>query len=303
MSEETTLATQDFSTTRASLAPTNLTEALEFSKILATSSFIPKDFKDKPGDILVAIQWGMEIGLAPLQALQNVAVINGRPSIWGDAALALVQGHRDYVRHDEGVKGDGDKMIGWFMVERRGQGPYTVEFSVTDAKVAGLWDKVGPWKTSPKRMLRLRARGFALRDKFADALKGIVTREEAYDSPYLDEPGPIVEAITDPPVGEAEGMKFYTAWKTAGRTKEWAIKYLDEVCGVKASKDIPLSKFEAAMIAAKTPDKPAVEVPAKIVQLFDVLGTPPLQRVELLGEYTDRFAALETHLESQLPAD
>ena len=37
------------------------------------------------------MQWGAEIGLQPLQAMQNIAVINGRPSLWGDAVLALVR--------------------------------------------------------------------------------------------------------------------------------------------------------------------------------------------------------------------
>ena len=118
------------SSTRASLAPTNMAEALEFSRMLSTSSFIPKDFHGKPGDILVAIQWGMEIGLAPLQALQNIAVINGRPTIWGDAALGIVQAHPEYVRHEEGVKGEGDNMTGWHTITRKGHQPHTVEFSV-----------------------------------------------------------------------------------------------------------------------------------------------------------------------------
>ena len=40
----------------------------------------------------VAIMWGCEIGLQPLQALQNVAVINGNPTLWGDALVAIVKG-------------------------------------------------------------------------------------------------------------------------------------------------------------------------------------------------------------------
>ena len=51
------------------LNPTNLTEAMEFAKFVSTSGHIPKQFQGKPNDILVAIQWGYEIGLAPMQAL------------------------------------------------------------------------------------------------------------------------------------------------------------------------------------------------------------------------------------------
>ena len=58
-----------------------------------------------------------------------------------------------------------------------------------DAKTAKLWMKESytgkdtPWITSPKRMLAMRARGFGLRDKFADALRGMILAEEAMDIP------------------------------------------------------------------------------------------------------------------------
>ena len=48
-------------------------------------------------------------------------------------------------------------------------------------KKAGLWGKAGPWSQYPKRMLQMRARSFALRDKFADALSGLLMAEEVQD--------------------------------------------------------------------------------------------------------------------------
>jgi hypothetical protein len=133
--------------------------------------------------VLVAIQWGREVGLGPLQALQNIAVINGRPSIWGDAALALVRGHPDCASVQEGAEGEGDARHGWCEVTRRGEQPQRRTFSIADAKRAGLWGKSGPWTQYPDRMLQLRARGFAIRDVFPDALRGVLTREEAEDTP------------------------------------------------------------------------------------------------------------------------
>jgi hypothetical protein len=144
---------------------------------------IPRDFQGKPGNVLVAIQWGREVGLGPLQALQNIAVINGRPSIWGDAALALVRGHPDCASVQEGAEGEGDARHGWCEVTRRGEQPQRRTFSIADAKRAGLWGKAGPWTQYPDRMLQLRARGFAIRDVFPDALRGVLTREEAEDTP------------------------------------------------------------------------------------------------------------------------
>lgn len=170
-------------TLKNSLEPTTLQEAMKFSDILASSTMVPRDFQNKPGNVLVAIQWGREVGLGPLQALQNIAVINGRPSIWGDAAIALVRGHPDCLSVQEGVEGEGDTRQGWCEVTRRGEAPQRRTFSVADAKRAGLWGKAGPWQQYPDRMLQLRARGFAIRDVFPDALRGVMTREEAEDMP------------------------------------------------------------------------------------------------------------------------
>lgn len=170
-------------TLKNSLEPTTLQEAMKFSDILASSTMVPRDFQGKPGNVLVAIQWGREVGLGPLQALQNIAVINGRPSIWGDAAIALVRGHPDCLSVQEGVEGEGEARQGWCEVTRRGEQPQRRTFSVADAKRAGLWGKSGPWTQYPDRMLQLRARGFAIRDVFPDALRGVLTREEAEDMP------------------------------------------------------------------------------------------------------------------------
>jgi len=167
----------------ASLAPANMAEAMKFAELLANSTMVPKDFIGKPGNVLVAVQWGAELGLGPMQALQGIAVINGRPTLWGDAALALVQGHPAYAGHKEGVEGEGDDRTAFCTITRRGADPETRRFSVADAKKAGLWGKAGPWQQYPERMLQLRARGFALRDVFADALRGVITREEAQDIP------------------------------------------------------------------------------------------------------------------------
>jgi hypothetical protein len=91
----------------------------------------------------------------------------------------------EYVR--EQIEGDGEAMAAWCEAKRRGyEKPTVARFSVADAKKAGLWGKVGPWTQYPKRMLQLRARGFALRDAFPDVLKGLVTAEEAQDYPATE---------------------------------------------------------------------------------------------------------------------
>jgi len=177
--------TTEISTQRAGgLALQSFDDAFRFSKMVAASEFAPKDFRGKPESCLLAIQHGSELGLSPMQSLQSIAVVNGRPAVYGDAALALVQSSPACAYVREYVEGEGDNLTAVCEVQRRGYPQPTVaKFSVADAKKAGLWGKTGPWSQYPSRMLGLRARGFALRNAFADALRGLVTAEEAQDYP------------------------------------------------------------------------------------------------------------------------
>jgi hypothetical protein len=175
-----------------SLTPTTLAEAFKLAELIANSDLAPKDFKGKAGNCLIAMQMGMEVGLAPMQAIQNIAVINGRPTLWGDAALALVLASSvcQYVR-----EAWDEKTQTWTCRGKRKdakeEGVYT--FSIADAQKAGLTKKEGTWQSYPKRMIQMRARAFCLRDNFADVLKGLAIREEVED--YVEttaEPAPIM---------------------------------------------------------------------------------------------------------------
>ena len=176
-------------TNRQGFAPATLTEAVHFSEMLASSSMVPRAYQGKPQDVLVCVQWGYEMGLAPMQALQNIAVINGKPSVYGDAAMALVQASPVCEDVEEYFEDEGTtNPVAVCVAKRKNRKPVIVKFSVEDAKRAGLWGKQGPWSAYPKRMMQMRARGFALRDAFPDVLKGMITAEEAQD--YPDEAKP-----------------------------------------------------------------------------------------------------------------
>lgn len=130
----------------------------------------------------VAMQCGAEVGLPPVQSLQSIAVINGRPTIWGDALPGLVWGSGLCEGIEERIEGTGDNRTAVCIARRKGVSPTERRFSMADAKRAGLLGK-GPWTQYPDRMLQMRARGFALRDAFADVLKGLQIREEVLDYP------------------------------------------------------------------------------------------------------------------------
>jgi hypothetical protein len=180
---------------RIGVAPTTLDEGWRLAQMMAKSDLVPKSFRGHPEDVLVAIQLGTEIGFAPVQALQSIAVINGRPSVWGDGFLALIMASPLYRDHEEYYEVDGQRVDGlnadalkkdttaavctfW----RRGKPePVTRRFTIGQAKKAQLFGKEGPWQLYPDRMLLMKARSWAGRDCFPDLLRGIRTAEEALD--------------------------------------------------------------------------------------------------------------------------
>lgn len=164
------------------MMPKNFDDAIKFANTICKSNLLPRDYQNNPCNVLAAICYGAEIGLSPFQSMQSLAVINGRPSLYGDALLALVRssGLLEYIK-EEIV--DDNKAV--CTVKRKDE-PIEIirEFSKEDAKKAGLLNKSGPWTLYPKRMLQMRARAFALRDGFADCLRGVSSAEEMQDVEY-----------------------------------------------------------------------------------------------------------------------
>ena len=165
------------------LSESKFEHAFRMAKMISTTQLIPKAYHNKPADILVAFEFGRSLGLGYLQAVQNIAVINGRPSLWGDAVLAVCQGHPDfeYIKEHQ-MTNDSGEVIGCQCIVKRKSYPEETkrQFTIEDAKKAGIWGR-NVWAQYPNRMLAMRARAFALRDTFADALSGIQMIEEVQD--------------------------------------------------------------------------------------------------------------------------
>ncbi len=162
--------------------------SMDLANQLAKSELVPVAYRGKPENILVAMQWGREIGLTPMRSLNSLAVINGKPAVYGDELLALVKSHPKFAGMKEWLEKDdkGDQTTAFCEIKRQVGNEIEVtlgKFSVEDSKKARLWGKQGPWSQYPWRMLKMRARGFAIRDSFPDALKGIITYEEMRDYP------------------------------------------------------------------------------------------------------------------------
>lgn len=162
------------------LSPQTFEQALTFSEYLAASDMVPKAYRGKPGDCLIAMQWGYEVGLKPLQALQSIATINGKPGVFGDAGKAILLAAGCIIEEDdtEVVKA---KQRGRCKITRPGRPPVERTFSLEDAKTANLWGKEGPWRTYPWRQMAWRAFWFAARDAASDLLRGLPGVEEVVD--------------------------------------------------------------------------------------------------------------------------
>ena len=184
------------------LNPTTADQAMKCAEWMAKSDLVPKAYHNKPHDIVIAAAMGARLGLDPFSALAGIAVINGRPCLWGDAMLAVCQHRSDWDGMRVEWSGEtANDLTCTVTIGRKGSTPYTGSFSVEEAKKASLWGKAGPWSNYPRRMLELRARSYALRGAFADALAGFIAREEAEDikeaeATVVAEPVPMRRRIT-----------------------------------------------------------------------------------------------------------
>lgn len=244
--------------------PQSLTEALTLAKMVADSDLVPKDYRGKAGNVIVAWQLGAELGLHPMQAVQNIAVINGRPGVWGDAVLALVMGRNVLADFSEWCEGEGDNLTAYCKVTRKGiPTPFIRSFSVAEAKAAGLFGK-DTYRAYLKRMLQMRARGFGLRDSCPDILKGTYLAEELEGEPFGG--------------GEATIPMPRRASETAPVVLE------PTVLATGVSPKDPVIDTEAldSRIAAQTEPAPAPTPPAPVPPTLEEATTPPAGEAVLI---------------------
>ena len=221
------------------ITPTSFNDAYKLADLIAKSDFCPKGDKGKPGNILLKMQLGVEVGLKTMQALQNIYVINGLPCLYGDSLMALAQTHADceYVTEEF----DSKNIAAICKVKRKGQPEHVTIFSKADAVNAKLWAKAGPWTQYPKRMLQMRARGFALRDKFPDALKGLNSAEEVRDYPK-EATKEKVRYSNQPIIVEAEKLEYISEEKA------------DKLYEMILDRDVDYNKFTEYYCIAKLTD-------------------------------------------------
>lgn len=278
------------------LSPQTFEQALQFAEYLAASELVPKQFRGKPGDCLIAMQWGYEVDLKPLQALNSIAVINGKPGLYGDAGKAILLSKGCIIDEDDiaVIKQLGR---GRCKITRPGRPPVERTFSLDDAKVAGLLGKDGPWKTYPQRQMSWRAFWFAARDAAADLLRGFPGAEESMDIPAerfmgqadVVEPAAQAEPTTYPADQFAKNLGAWRAAIAAGKATA------DAVIAKAGTKGVLTDEQKAAIRAPATPaSQPVADVAPKVTyaQVADKLNAAKdvdalNTAADLIGEVAD----------------
>ena len=161
------------------LFPQTLKDAEDLAATLCASQMVPKQYVNNPKNAVGAMAHGMPLGMNAMQAMQSVAMINGMPGLYGDGLLAVCRSCPSWEWMQETIEGE----TAICTAKRRNEPEVTATFSVADAKRAQLWGKQGPWTQYPTRMLAMRARAFALRNLYADVLRGMGSAEELRDIP------------------------------------------------------------------------------------------------------------------------
>lgn len=158
------------------LAIQTMEQAQGLAKTLAPSALIPDALRGKPGDVLIVLLTGAELGLGPMQSLRAISVIKGKATMSSDLLLALVKRSEscEYLVMSEMTP---ERVT--FKTKRKGDPSETVvTFSKADAERAGLWGN-NTWKSYPQAMLKARAASAICRAVYPDVCLGLYDETEA----------------------------------------------------------------------------------------------------------------------------
>ena len=194
-------------------APEELNTIWKLCERIANTEFVPRTLKGRPEAIACAVLFGRELGIGPMQALQSVQVIEGKPSASPELMRALIlrAGHKlDIVSSPTSATISGERC------DNGSKG--AASFTVDDAVKAGLCrkgehgqavarssnGKVLPWESYTEDMLVARATSRLARRLFSDVIAGVSYVPEEMASTAATAPSepsaPIVDAeVTEPP--------------------------------------------------------------------------------------------------------
>ncbi len=171
------MGNNEVSVSTVNLMPQTFGEKYKMAQILSQSGLIPQGL-NTPEKVCVALQWGHELGLSPMVAVNNVAVINGKPTLSADIMGAVVKRSPEYGGIEWIKNSDTEAECKILRILPNGKTESIVSrFTIEDATKAGLAGR-DVWRKYPKRMLKHRCLSYGLKDMFPDLLAGLYTPEE-----------------------------------------------------------------------------------------------------------------------------
>jgi len=136
---------------------------------ISRTAMVPSNLRGKPDEVLAVVMYGAELGIGPMQALQQINFIAGKPSASAELlrALVLEAGHQFIVQGDTKYATAKCKRKDWDEWQE-------TSFTIDDAAAAGLLNKRDSgWDKYPDQMLSARVTSKAARMWFADVISGM----------------------------------------------------------------------------------------------------------------------------------
>lgn len=164
----------------------NMAETMKMAEMLAKSTIIPVTYQRRPENCFVALDMASRTGLSPLVVMQNLYVIQGKPSWAGSAIASMLNASVKFEDVELVYVGEKntDSWGAYVQAKNRKSGKTLKGGTVTirTAKQEGWFEKSGSkWKTMPEIMLAYRAYAWFGRVYAPELMMGMQSSEEIYD--------------------------------------------------------------------------------------------------------------------------
>lgn len=154
------------------------------AKALTESSLVPEAYRGNVPNALIAVEMAARIGCSPLMVMQNLDIIQGRPSWRSTFIIASINtcGRYSPLRFKMAGEGETRSCTATAIELKTGELLEGPEVSIAMAKAEGWYGRNGSkWKTLPELMLRYRAAAFFGRLYAPEMLLGMHTADELVD--------------------------------------------------------------------------------------------------------------------------
>lgn len=167
--------------------------ALEVARQYSIADFVPKHFRGKPANALIAVNMARRMKMDPYAVMKGLYDVHGTLGMTGSFAIALVNstGKWGPIRY-ELERGEDYKITGCKAFARHlATGDVAEVFLPASTVKEEGWARNAKWRSMPEQMFRYRAAAFWARLYCPEALFGLHTVEEIEDSlPARELPGP-----------------------------------------------------------------------------------------------------------------